>query len=399
MPPPLPILRAKWLRNPGLQRLFAVIAESGGEARVAGGAVRNALMKLPVADIDIATTLPPRRVQEACEHAGFKAIPTGIAHGTVTVIVDHHPYEVTTLRADVATDGRRAIVAFHENWAADAARRDFTMNALYCDSKGRIYDFIGGYLDTLHQKVRFVGKPAQRIVEDYLRILRFFRFHAQFGKGAQDRAGLAACARAARQIDNLSAERIRQEMLKLLTAPGAVSTLKIMARGNILGHVLPYKEEWRMLQRLPPDPILRLAVLAAEPGNLKSRLRLSNEEAERLDRALAAIAPTPALRPAEQRHVLYHLGAETWRDAVHLAWAKSRVPVTDRDWKRLLALPGRWPLPRLPLTGDDLIAFGLRPGPHLGAELKRLEDWWIASDFQPDKPALLQQLSSRGQAP
>ena len=390
-----PAIRASWLREPGLQRLFRVIAEAGGEARVAGGAVRNALLKLPINDIDLATTLPPQRVQGACTRAGFKVVPTGIVHGTVTVIIDHRPYEVTTLRADVETDGRHATVAFHDDWQADAARRDFTMNALYCDAKGKIYDFTNGYRDILNQKVRFAGKPAQRIAEDYLRILRFFRFHARFGRGAPDKAGLAACARAARHLDTLSAERIRQELLKLLAAPGAVATLKVMARAKILKHVLPYTEEWRVLSRLPPDPVRRLAVLAAEPDALKSRLRLSNEEAGRIARARTAIAPSPALRPAEQRGVLYHLGPETWRDAVSLAWARSRAPLTDRGWKRLLTLPGRWPLPVLPVTGHDLIAAGVPPGPLLGAELRRLEDWWIAADFKSGRAALLQRAGSR----
>ncbi|MFT3987603.1 CCA tRNA nucleotidyltransferase [Aestuariivirga sp.] len=383
------LARARWLKEPGLQRIFAVIAEAGGEARVAGGAVRNALLGVPIADIDVAVTLPPERVAEVCGAAGFAVHPTGIDHGTVTVVALHKPYEVTTLRHDVETDGRRARVEFHDDWEKDALRRDFTMNALYCDARGKITDFTDGYRDILRKRIIFVGDPSQRIHEDYLRILRFFRFHARFGKGAPDKAGLAACRRLAKGIDGLSAERIRQEMLKLLEAPRAIPTLKVMAREKILKCILPYTEEWRVLERLPADGVLRLAMLAEEPRALAHRLRLSNAEAKRIARLLSATPPTPSLRPREQRMILYHLGPETWRDAVHLAWARSRAPLTDPGWKRLLRLPHRWPIPQLPVDGRDLIAHGLAPGPLIGETLKRLEDWWIASDFKPTRSELL----------
>ena len=188
--------RVSWLRAASLQTLFAAIGDAGGEARVAGGAVRNALLKIPVADIDLATTLSPERTMQVCKAAGFAVHPTGIDHGTVTVVADHHPYEVTTLRHDVETDGRRAKVQYTDDWQADAMRRDFTMNALYCDSRGKLYDFTNGYEDTLRKRIIFVGSPAKRIQEDYLRILRFFRFHARFGKGraGQGRAWRLACA-------------------------------------------------------------------------------------------------------------------------------------------------------------------------------------------------------------
>ena len=388
------LARARWLRDPALQKILAVISQAGGEARVAGGAVRNGLLKVPVADIDIAVTLAPERVMQVCQAAGMKVVPTGIAHGTVTVVADHRGYEVTTLRHDVETDGRRARVAFHDDWQADALRRDFTMNALFCDGRGKIFDFTNGYRDILRNRIIFVGTPGKRIAEDYLRILRFFRFHARFGKGAPDKAGLAACRRYARQLSGLSAERIRQEMMKLLAAPGAIATLKIMARENILGHIIPYTEQWRGLGRLPPDPILRLAVLAAEPLALKERLRLSNHEAQRIEAISLATPPSPALRPQERRAVLYRLGAEAWRDAVLVAWARSAAPLTDRGWKQLLRLPDHWPIPVLPVTGHDLIASGMKAGPELGDTLRQLEDWWLACDFGPDRQALLQRLSS-----
>ena len=266
------------------------------------------------------------------------------------------------------------------------------MNALYCDAHGKIYDFTDGYRDILRNRISFVGSPAKRIAEDYLRILRFFRFHARFGKGAPGKAGLAACARNAKGLDGLSAERIRQEMFKLLAAPGAVATLKAMARSGILRHVIPYTEHWRVLARLPPDPVLRLAVLAAESDTLKERLRLSNHDAGRIAAVLANLPPAPELRAHEQRVVLYHLGPECWRDSVQLAWAKSRAPLNDARWKRLLRLPDRWSIPALPVSGRDLIAAGLKAGPELGATLRRLEDWWIASDFKAGRDALLKRI-------
>jgi len=386
------LARARWLGEPGLQQIFATIVAAGGEARVAGGAVRNALFKVPVADVDLAATLPPERVMEVCKAAGMGVHPTGIEHGTVTVVAQHRPYEVTTLRHDVETDGRRARVAFHDDWQRDAARRDFTMNALYCDARGKIYDFTDGYRDILRNRIDFVGVPSQRIEEDHLRILRFFRFHAQFGKGEPDRAGLIACKRYARSLAGLSAERIRQEMKKLIIAPGAVATLKIMAREGILKNIIPYTEQWRVLGRLPPDPVLRLAVLAAKPAALKDKLRLSNNDAGRIEEMLPVTPPTPELKPREQRVALYRMGTEVWRDAVRLAWARSKAPLDDAKWKRLLRLVDRWPIPSLPVTGKDLLAAGLKAGPELGETLRRLEEGWIHADFKPGRDALLKQI-------
>lgn len=382
-----------WLTEPALQRLFAVLAAAGGEGRVAGGAVRNALLGEKVTEVDVATTLSPEQVTEACSAAGMGVHPTGIDHGTVTVVVDRHPFEVTTLRHDVETDGRRAKVKFTDDWQADAQRRDFTMNALFCDARGTIYDFVNGLPDIEDRRVIFVGDPAQRIAEDYLRILRFFRFHARYGHGAPDAAGLAACTRLKAGLDGLSAERIRQEMFKLMAAPGAVSTLRLMADKGILLHLLPYAEEWRVLERLPPDPLLRLSVLARDPLAMPERWRLSNHEARRLEDIASLMPPTPALRPKEQRAVLYQQGADAWRDLVHIAWARSDAPLDDAGWRDLLELPDRWPIPRLPVAGRDLLAAGMSPGPEIGVMLTRLEDWWVASDFQPTRDELLKRLT------
>ena len=390
----IPSLSASpWLEQPALQRLFATLAAAGGEGRVAGGAVRNALLGEPVTEVDVATTLSPEQVTAACTAAGMGVHPTGIEHGTVTVVVDHHPFEVTTLRHDIETDGRRAKVKFTDDWEADAQRRDFTMNALYCDARGTVHDFVGGWNDVQQRRVIFVGDPDQRIGEDYLRILRFFRFHARYGHGAPDAAGLEACTRLRAGLDGLSAERVRQEMFKLLAAPGAVETLKLMAAQGILSHLLPHTEEWGVLQRLPPDPLLRLAVLAQDPMAMPVRWRLSNHEARRLEAIVSLMPPSPALRPKEQRAVLYQYGAEAWRDLIRIAWARSGDALDDARWQELLELPDRWPIPSLPVAGRDLLSAGMSPGPEIGVMLKRLEDWWVASDFQPGRDELLKRLS------
>ena len=384
-----------WLNEPRLQKLLSVLSEHG-EARVAGGAVRNAILKVAVADVDIATTLPPDEVVRVCKAAGFSVHPTGIAHGTVTVVVRHQGFEVTTLRRDVLTDGRRAVVAFTPDWREDALRRDFTMNAMYCDAIGQIADFTNGYGDIQKRHVKFVGVPSRRIKEDYLRILRFFRFHACYGKGSPDEEGLAACARLRGNLKSLSAERLRQELFKLLVAPRAVPALKVMAATGILEVVVPHTKSWRVLARLPLDPVLRLFVLARDPLQLQERFRLSNDEAKRL-KALSEIPRvSPAFRAAERRHVLYLLKPKFWRDTVALSWAESRDVLDAPAWQALLRLADEWPVPRFPVTGTDLVDSGLAPGPALGEMLRKLEDFWIASDFKPTREALVQRALTKG---
>ena len=384
---------AGWLNASSLQRVLSAIAAAGGEARVAGGAVRNALLGEEVTEVDLATTLSPEQVTEACIASGMSVHPTGIDHGTVTVVADHHPYEVTTLRHDVETDGRRAKVKFTDDWEADAMRRDFTMNALFCDARGQVHDFTDGYRDILRRKVIFVGDPAQRIEEDYLRILRFFRFHARYGEGAPDEAGLRACLRLKSGLDGLSAERIRQEMFKLMAAKGAVPTLKLMAETGILPHLLPHTEDWRVLERLPREPLLRLAVLARDPLAMKERWRLSNHDGKRLAAICSLIPPSPGLREMEQKIILYQIGPEAWHDLVLIAWARSEAAMDDAAWQSLLSLPQRWNIPVLPVSGGDLLAAGMNPGPEIGVTLRRLEDWWVASGFTPGKQDLLKRLT------
>lgn len=377
-----------WLIEPRLQALLQVL-NAEGETRIVGGAVRNALLSVPVADIDLATTLLPDNVLRLAKAAGFGVHPTGLDHGTVTVSLTGAAFEVTTLRKDVATDGRHAVVSFTDDWAEDAARRDFTFNAMYCDAEGKIYDYTNGYADILKRNVRFVGAPSQRIREDYLRILRFFRFHAHYGKGKPDEAGFKTCVRLKSGLKSLSVERVRQELLKLLVGMHAIKTLRLMAESGVLKIILPHTEEWRVLCRLPADAMLRLYVLSKEPLKLKDRLRLSNVDAARLKVLSSAPDLSPKLNAAERRRLLYHVGVQNWRDVVHLSFACSRAKRGSVEWADLLALPDVWMPSELPVKGADILAAGIAPGPKVGQVLAALEDWWVASDFAPTRNDLL----------
>ena len=383
------LAKEKWLNEPRLQKVLAVL-NTGGETRVAGGAVRNALMKLPISDVDLATTLSPTDVIQLARGAGFGVHPTGIEHGTVTVVNRAAAFEVTTLRRDIETYGRHAKVSFSISFEEDASRRDFTVNAMYCDRSGTIFDFTDGYADIRRKRIKFVGVASARIQEDYLRILRFFRFHAAYGTGRPDIKALAACKKLRKGLAKISTERLRQELMKLLLAPRAVEVLQVMAKSGVLAEIIPYADDWRVLKRLPADDVLRLAVLAAKPSALKESLRLSNTEAARIDAAIAAPQVTPALREKERRALLYHLGAQVWRDTVHLSWARSRASLTDTKWKRILRMADLWQRPQLPLTGNDLLASGLQAGPQVGAALQLAEDHWIASDFMSSREDLLE---------
>lgn len=402
MKTPPSLERENWLNDRGLRRVFDTLEKAGGEVRVAGGAVRNALMGEAVNEVDLATTLMPRQVIEAGEKARLGVHPTGIDHGTVTLVVAGKPFEVTTLRVDVETFGRKARVAFTDDWRADALRRDFTMNALYCSREGEIFDPTEGYRDILRRRVRFVGSPSARIKEDALRILRFFRFHARYGAGAPDREGFAACVRHMAQLKGLSSERVRQELFKLLEARRAPDTIKLMVARNVLKVLFSPVTDLAPLARmarideavgLKADALLRLVLVAKDASALRARLRLTNAEMRRLAAIVHHAGPAPRLRERERRAVLYHLGQEAWRDMVRLAWAKSNNPVGSKAWRDLLAFPDRWPIPRFPLTGKDLLARGIKTGPSIGKELDRLEDWWIASDFAEDKESLLRRLT------
>ncbi len=389
-----PLAGAAWLKQGAVARLLTVLDRDGEEARVVGGAVRNALLRLPVGEVDVATTALPQEVIRRVTAAGWKAVPTGIAHGTVTVVIDSQPFEVTTLREDVETFGRKARVKFGRDWAADAQRRDFTINALSASAAGEVFDYVGGLDDIAARRVRFIGDPAARIAEDYLRILRFFRFHAHFASGAPDEAGLAACIRARAGLDQLSRERVRMELVKLLIAPRAAATLWVMAGAGILGTVLggvAYVATFeKLVEReaalgLEPDPVRRLGALGVavreDAARLAERLRLSNAETERL-LALDGwwrVAPAAGEQPAHA--LLYQLGPQSFVDRVLLAWAHASADAADADWHALATLPRRWTAPNFPLKAAHFTRRGVAKGPALGAALRAAEAAWIAADF------------------
>jgi len=392
------------LQTAGLAEVFAAITAAGGETRIVGGAVRNALLGEPVHEIDLATTLEPEATMAAAQAAGLKAHPTGIDHGTVTIVSNGAPFEVTTLRHDVETHGRHATVAFTDDWQADAARRDFTMNALYASLDGDILDPLGGLSDIFNRIIRFAGDPDTRITEDYLRILRFFRFFAQYGHGAPDEAGLAACQRLRGGLTQLSRERVGQEMRKLLLAKGAARAAGLMNATGVSEALFGCNLDEAMLARLAaidhanglaPDYSLRLAAgLCLSADELGDGLRLPNADVRAIANLRDAMPPSPGLRDNERKVVLYQTGAETFARAVRLTWAQIDAAPDDAAWRGLLNLAGEWPVPALPVSGADLIAAGLQPGPELGATLRRLEDWWVAGGFTATREELLARVST-----
>jgi tRNA nucleotidyltransferase/poly(A) polymerase len=388
-----------------VQRVFALLSAGGEEVRIAGGAVRNALLGRPVGEIDFATTVTPDAVIAAAGKAGIKAVPTGIDHGTVTLVVDGATYEVTTLREDVATDGRHAVVRFGRDWTADAERRDFTMNALSVDAAGVVYDPVGGYPDLVARRVRFIGDADRRIAEDRLRILRFFRFNADYGEGAVDAAGLAAAIRARNDLRELSSERIGQEMRRIVVATRAVDIVTLMQESGILPVVLggvAYLAQFAKAVRAgtaagaAPSVATRLAALgcriAEDVSRLCARLRLANAERERMLATLgAALMFTPFPDERAARTLLYRLGEEAYRDGVFQAFAWSSGRPGDA-WKNLYHLPDRWQPPRFPLGGRDVIDAGAARGPAVGEVLRAIETWWVGEDFAPDEAALRRRL-------
>jgi len=392
---------AAWLRHGEVARLLAALSRDGEEARVVGGAVRNALLQLVVDEIDVATTAVPEEVICRVEAAGWKAVPTGIEHGTVTVVIDGKPFEVTTLRQDVETYGRKAKVVFGRDWRTDAERRDFTINALSASAEGRIFDYVGGVADIAARRVRFIGEPATRIAEDYLRILRFFRFHAWYGNGHPDAVGLHACILARAGIDTLSRERVRMELLKLLLAPHATPTLAVMAETGVLGAVLggvPLLASFENLVKaeaamgLSADAVRRLGALAVtvkEDGErLAQRLRLSNAEAERLVALEHWWRVSPAAGEQAAHALLYHLGPQSFADRVLVAWSRWAAGAADGAWHELANLPQRWTAPKFPLKAADFIDRGLAAGPALGAAMRAAEQAWIVADFPAERDVL-----------
>ncbi|TGQ54338.1 CCA tRNA nucleotidyltransferase [Mesorhizobium sp. M1C.F.Ca.ET.193.01.1.1] len=404
--------RADWLGEKHLQKLLAALKEGGEEARVAGGAVRNALIGQPVADIDIATTTVPEETIRRTQAAGFKTVPTGIEHGTITAIAGGKAYEVTTLRADIETDGRRAKVIFGRDWKADAERRDFTINALYAEADGTLVDLVGGVADIEARRLRFIGEPEARIREDYLRILRFFRFFAWYGDGRPDAEGLKACARLKDGLSRLSAERVWSELKKLFSAPDPSRALLWMRQAGVLTAVLPESEKWGIdaihgLVRAErdlgwsADPLLRLEAMvppdAARMKTLAERLRFSNEEADRLRHWALAAPPEPKTTETELSKKLYFGDRQGFLDRLRLALAAARTRAVEDNqammeaggFSRLLNFTLRWAKPVFPIKGADLTELGASPGPKLGATLKNLEKEWVDSGFILDRGALL----------
>jgi poly(A) polymerase len=392
---------AAWLNQGVVARLLALLDRDGEEARVVGGAVRNELMRIAVEEVDVATTAVPQEVMRRAEAAGLKVKPTGIEHGTVTVIIDGKPFEVTTLRRDIETYGRKAKVVFGRDWMADAERRDFTINALSASADGRVYDYVGGVTDIAARRVRFIGEPSQRIAEDYLRILRFFRFHAWYGAGVPDAAGLHACIRSRAGLETLSRERVRMELLKLLVAPHATPTLVIMTETGLLGAVLggvPLLASFENMAKAEPamgiaaDAVRRLGALNVavkeDAERLSQRLRLSNAESERLAALEGWWRVSPKSGDQAAHALLYRLGPQSFADQVLLAWSRSAAGAADRAWHDLADLPRRWKAPKFPLKASDFVRRGIAAGPALGAALRSAEEAWIAADFPADRAAL-----------
>lgn len=407
-----------WLSDPNVIRVMqALRAGAGVEARFVGGAVRDtlrgALQQGRQVDVDIATTATPEKIMELLAAAGVKAVPTGVDHGTVTAVSDHRPVEITTLRHDVSTDGRRAEVAYTTDWEADAARRDFTMNAIYADADGTLYDPLGGVDDAKAGRVRFVGDPDARIQEDYLRILRFFRFFAWCGKGEMDSGGLQACARHIAGLAKLSPERIAKELLKLVSAENPMPSLRQMAASGILGAVLPEAVNMERLNGLAeieamtffePDPVLRLASLLPDDGaiaaSVSARLRLSNAQRDRLTAMLSAAMPVFCyMSVREMRRTAYRMGPKVMRDVAMLRWAAEADRARNIvQWRALLPMIESWKPPKLPLDGHHVRLAGVPDGPRIGAVLREVEEWWIDADFTMDEYALIERMKAVVQA-
>jgi poly(A) polymerase len=395
---------ALWLRSGPVARVLGLLNSEGAEARVVGGAVRNELLGIPVNDIDIATTALPAEVIRRAKAAGIKSVPTGIEHGTVTLVVDAQPFEVTTLRQDVETFGRKAKVAFGTDWVRDAERRDFTINGLSIDAGGVVHDYVGGLADIAAKRVRFIGDPNLRIAEDYLRILRFFRIHAAYGAGEPDRAGYLACISGRAGLAGLSAERLRMEILKLMIAQGAAIAVAAMADGGLLLPIfggIAYTGTFAAMisvERalgLEPNAIRRLGALAVavseDARRLAAHLRLTNNETKTLDSMGHRWWRLAGMDEARARRRLYRLGAERYRDRLMLAWARAGQEgqqASSASWRELATLPERWSAPKFPLKAADFVARGIDAGPALGHVLTLAEDAWLAADFPSDEPAL-----------
>lgn len=405
-----------WFQDPSLGRVFALLNADGGEVRVVGGAVRNSLMGLAVADVDLATTLLPEAVIERAAASGIKAVPTGIDHGTVTLVIGGRPFEVTTLRTDVETDGRHAKVAFSMDWQSDAERRDLTINALYANAAGEVIDLVGGLDDIGKRNIRFIGSAATRIAEDYLRVLRFFRFFAWYGSGRPDAEGLRASSAARSKLKTLSAERVWSELRKLLSAEDPGRALLWMRQVAVLTEILPETEKWG-IDAIPalvateqaldwvPDPLLRLASIippdVARLDAMAARLKLSNAEAAYFKDWAKAAPVNDEISAAGFERLLYRNGTDgiIVRLKLALAVARGKAEGSFEEMSRsarlskLLDHAYAWRKPQFPLNGGDVMAAGIQAGPKVGEILSTLESRWVEENFVSDRAALLARLS------
>ena len=392
-----------WANDTAVQTLFDVLGRAGIAARFVGGWVRDAVRGAEIrGEPDLAVDKPPETVMLVLKAARLKVVPTGLKHGTVTAVISGRPFELTTLRRDVETDGRHAVVAYTDDWLEDASRRDFTFNALYADLDGTLYDPFDGRTDLAAARVRFIGDADLRIAEDKLRILRFFRFHAWYGQPPFDAAGFEACRRNAGGLRGLSGERVRNEFLRLLEAPAPADTVGAMREAAILDHWLPECIGVARLRALiaredEPAAVRRLAsILSADADAtlIGKRLKLSTQESLRLEVMLAAEPVIDvAGGPKAWRAQIYDLGGRLYADRLLLA---TEAP---GDWRAALAMARAWTVPELPVSGGDALKLGLKPGPKVGALIEAVERWWIDGDFLADRAACLAELERLVRAP
>ena len=412
-----------WMKTPQTRELMAALKAGGIEVRFIGGCVRDSILKRPVKDIDLATPSDPQAVIKVLEQAGIKAIPTGIAHGTITAVIKKHHFEITTLRIDVKTDGRRATVKFTDDWTQDAARRDFTINTMSANDEGDIFDPYDGLNDLAKGRIRFVGEAESRINEDVLRMLRFFRFYAQYGRPPIDNEAMIACRKLSHRLVELSGERIRGELFRILMAPNTADIVALMRSEKILEHILPEAgdvgrlralawlvERGIIMGEIETDPVRRLAALIKprtnkeEIKNICSRLKFSKRESDHLLAIACAEnagdAPPINGLSGEQdiRSACYMLGKDIVMDKALIEWAGEisitphQKPGVTEKWKNVLSAIAAWQVVRFPLKGRHGLDLGLNPGPELGDALKKVERWWMDQDFRPDLNACLERL-------